>query len=88
MEQIVQLLPQEFGIPELSTNPETLIKQVFDWLDADSNGTIEERELTCGGDVTAQQSETLTTMLGSLPPYESSSVDLIGFGACARLRSL
>ena len=50
------------------------------WLDKDDSGTVEETELTTGIYLEPQQTESLQAMLGSLPPYDISSVDLFGFG--------
>ena len=80
MEQVVQLLPEGPTTKALSTDPEELIGAVFEWLDVDSSGTIEEDELA--GNLVPSQSAVIAAMLGSLPPYDSSSVDLTGFGAC------
>jgi len=81
MQTMAQLLPADLDevAPWLSSDTGELILQLFEWLDKDDSGTVEETELTTGIYLEPQQTESLQAMLGSLPPYDISSVDLFGF---------
>merc|ERR1711865_267510 len=71
MESVLELLPGHMAneLPELSTDSQVLITQIFNWLDKDSSGTIEQSEITHGMNVDSKVSKSIAVMLGSLPPF-------------------
>ena len=66
LQRIEYMLPAPNSAAMIAT-PTNLIRTIFEWLDKDKNGVIEECELTTGLSVKPAETAVVQSMLGSFP---------------------